>query len=204
METQPTIRLERTTKRFALGRDGGFTAIEDVSLEVRLVEFVSVVGPSGCGKSTLLGMISGLLAPSAGRILVEGEEVAGINNKLGYLFQRDALFPWKTILDNVAVPLLFRGWAVREARMRARAWIQRVGLAGFEGLSFDRSSDREGHPRSFRWPLRVHWPTHPSGSHRAAARDDSEGGERPGQNQPVDGSESRREVGRCDASRPGG
>lgn len=133
METHATIRLDHVTKRFALGSDGGFTAVDDVSLEVRAGEFVSVVGPSGCGKSTLLGMISGLLPPSAGRILVEGEEVAGINKKLGYLFQRDALFPWKTILDNVAVPLLFRGWEARAARARARDWIQRVGLAGFEG-----------------------------------------------------------------------
>lgn len=133
METQSTIRLERVTKRFSLGPDGGLTAVEDVSLEVHPGEFVSVVGPSGCGKSTLLSMISGLLPPSAGRIVVEGEEVTGINKTLGYLFQRDALFPWKTILDNVAVPLLFRGWDVREARTRSRAWIQRVGLAGFEG-----------------------------------------------------------------------
>ncbi len=133
MGTHATIRLERATKRFALGPDGEFTAVEDVSLEVHAGEFVSVVGPSGCGKSTLLGMISGLLPSTAGRILVEGEEVTGINRKLGYLFQRDALFPWKTILDNVAVPLLFRGWQIQDARARAREWIGRVGLGGFEG-----------------------------------------------------------------------
>ncbi len=132
MEARPTICLERVTKRFHISPDGGFTAIEDMSLEVHQGEFVSVVGPTGCGKSTLLGMISGLLSPSAGRILAEGEEVTGINKKLGYLFQRDALFPWKTILDNIAVPLLFRGWNVQEARIRARAWIRRVGLVGFE------------------------------------------------------------------------
>lgn len=126
------IRLEHVTKRFLLGPDGGFTAVEDVSLEVHPGEFVSVVGPSGCGKSTLLGMISGLLPLSAGRILVEGEEVIGINRKLGYLFQRDALLPWKTILDNVALPLLFRRLDARAARIRAGEWVQRVGLAGFE------------------------------------------------------------------------
>jgi NitT/TauT family transport system ATP-binding protein len=132
METRPTICLERITKRFPLGPDGGFTAIEDVSLEVHQGEFVSVVGPSGCGKSTMLGMIVGLLSPGAGRILVEGEEVTSINKKLGYLFQRDALFPWKTILDDIAVPLLFRGWDVHEARTWARAWTRRAGLVGFE------------------------------------------------------------------------
>ncbi len=85
MEIQSTIRLERVTKRFSLGPEGGFTAVEDASLEVHPGEFVSVVGPSGCGKSTLLGMISGLLSLSSGRILVEGAEVTGINKKLGYL-----------------------------------------------------------------------------------------------------------------------
>jgi len=74
MGTHATIRLERATKRFALGLDGELTAVEDVSLEVYAGEFVSVVGPSGCGKSTLLGMISGVLPSTAGRILVEGEE----------------------------------------------------------------------------------------------------------------------------------
>jgi NitT/TauT family transport system ATP-binding protein len=127
-----TIRLEHVSKRFALGPNGGFTAVEGVSLEVHAGEFVSVVGPSGCGKSTLLSMISGLLPPSAGRILVEGEEVAGINRKLGYLFQRDALLPWKTVLENVSLPLIFRRWDAQEARARARDWLQRVGLAGFE------------------------------------------------------------------------
>ncbi len=133
METEATIRLDHVTRRFPLGPEGAFTAVEDVSFQVHPGEFVSVVGPSGCGKSTLLGMVSGLLPPSAGRILVEGEEVTGINRKLGYLFQRDALLPWKTVLENVALPLVFRGCSAREARTRAWAWIQRVGLAGFEG-----------------------------------------------------------------------
>ncbi len=132
MGSHATIRLDHVTKQFPLGLDGGLTAVEDVSLEVRAGEFVSVVGPSGCGKSTLLGMISGLLPATSGRILVEGEEVTGINKRLGYLFQRDALLPWKTILDNVALPLLFRGWQGRRARARAGEWIQRVGLGGFE------------------------------------------------------------------------
>jgi len=133
MGSHATIRLDHVTKRFPLGLDGGFTAVEDVSLEVQAGEFVAVVGPSGCGKSTLLGMISGLLSPTTGRILVEGEEVTGINKKLGYLFQRDALLPWKSIRDNVALPLLFRGWEARRARAQAGEWIQRVGLTGFEG-----------------------------------------------------------------------
>jgi NitT/TauT family transport system ATP-binding protein len=132
MGTHATIRLEAVTKRFPLGPDGGLTAVQEVSLEVHGGEFVSVVGPSGCGKSTLLGMISGLLPNSGGRILVEGEVVAGINRKLGYLFQRDALLPWKTVLDNVSLPLLFRRYPPQEARARARDWLQRVGLSGFE------------------------------------------------------------------------
>jgi sulfonate transport system ATP-binding protein len=132
MDKHATIRLEHISKRFTSGPDGGFTALEDISLEVRKGEFVSVVGPSGCGKSTLLGMVSGLHPPSSGRILVEEAPVVGINKTLGYLFQRDALLPWKTVLENVALPLLFRRCELAEARARARAWLQRVGLAGFE------------------------------------------------------------------------
>jgi sulfonate transport system ATP-binding protein len=121
MDTHAIIRLEQVGNRFASGSDGGFTAVEDISLSVRRGEFVSVVGPSDCGKSTLLGMISGLLAPTTGRILVEGKGATGINRKLGYLFQRDALLPWKTVLDNVALPLFFRRRDSAEARERARA-----------------------------------------------------------------------------------
>jgi NitT/TauT family transport system ATP-binding protein len=132
MKSSATIQLDNVTKRFSTRTNGDFTAVENVSLEVRPGEFVSVVGPSGCGKSTLCGLVSGLLLPTAGHIRLEGEEVSGISRKVGYLFQRDALLPWKTVLDNVTLPLLFRGAGASEAEAQARAWIGRVGLTGFE------------------------------------------------------------------------
>jgi NitT/TauT family transport system ATP-binding protein len=94
-------------------------------------EFVSIVGPTGCGKSTLLNVAAGLIAPSSGRIDIFGAPLAGLNRQAGYLFQAEALFPWKTALENVAIGLETAGVARKEARERAQAWLTRVGLAEF-------------------------------------------------------------------------
>ena len=86
------------TQRFPLPREEReFTAVQDVSFDVRGGEFVSIVGPSGCGTSTLLGLVGGLVPATAGRITVDGEPVSGVNPRLGFVFQRDAFFPWKTV-----------------------------------------------------------------------------------------------------------
>ena len=95
-------------------------------------EFVAVVGPTGCGKSTTLGLISGLERPSAGEVEVMGEPVQGIDPRIGYVFQADAVFPWKNVLNNVATGPLFRGQPKAQALERAHDWIARVGLTGFE------------------------------------------------------------------------
>jgi len=108
-----------------------FTALKDVTLRVAPGEFVSVVGPTGCGKSTLLNVAVGLLQPSAGRVEVYGAPLEGLNRKAGYLFQTEALMPWRTALENVAAGLEFRGIAHGEAFAKANEWLQRVGLAGF-------------------------------------------------------------------------
>jgi sulfonate transport system ATP-binding protein len=108
-----------------------FTALKDVTLRVAPGEFVSVVGPTGCGKSTLLNVAVGLLQPSAGRVEVYGAPLEGLNRKAGYLFQTEALMPWRTALQNVAAGLEFRGIARGEAFAKANEWLQRVGLAGF-------------------------------------------------------------------------
>jgi NitT/TauT family transport system ATP-binding protein len=108
-----------------------YTAVEDVSLAVGETEFVSVIGPTGCGKSTLLNVMAGLLAPSAGRVTVLGRPLAGINRDAGYMFQADALMPWRTTLENVIAGLQFRGRPDREARRLGREWLERVGLAAF-------------------------------------------------------------------------
>ena len=124
------IVVSDITQRFAVPRE--FVALDRVSLEIRDGEFVSIVGPSGCGKSTLLGMMAGLVPITEGRIVVGGRPVHGVDARLGYVFQRDAVFPWKTVAENVGLPLLFRGVDANVARARVTDWIGRIGLTGFE------------------------------------------------------------------------
>ncbi|MDL4776405.1 ABC transporter ATP-binding protein [Actinomadura xylanilytica] len=129
----PVIELSGATKRFRSARGAVHTAVRDLDLTVAAGEFVAVVGPTGCGKSTTLSLVSGLEPPSRGRVLVHGEPVAGIPGGVGYMFQHDAVLPWRTVLDNVATGPRYRGASKREARERARDWVARVGLDGFEG-----------------------------------------------------------------------
>ncbi len=113
-------------------KDGGrYQAVKDIALDVADGEFVSVVGPTGCGKSTLLNAAAGLLQPSAGKVGILGKGLAGLNLNAGYLFQLDALMPWKTALQNVAVALESQGVTGRQAEERAHAWLARVGLRAF-------------------------------------------------------------------------
>ena len=127
------LALENITCTFVSREDRSsrYTAVRDTSLRVAPGEFVSVVGPTGCGKSTLLNVAAGLLEPSAGAVRVFGEALAGINSRAGYLFQSDALMPWRNALDNVAAGLEFRGVPIEQARARAGDWLKRVGLTGF-------------------------------------------------------------------------
>ena len=111
------------------GGTGAYTAIAGVDLRVGEGEFVAVVGPTGCGKSTLLNVAAGLLKPTSGSVAVFGEPLAGINRRSGYLFQTDALMPWRSALNNVTAGLEFRGVSGDEARERAADWLKRVGLA---------------------------------------------------------------------------
>jgi sulfonate transport system ATP-binding protein len=131
--TVPALALDNITCTFASRdeRDARYTAIKDATLRVGPGEFVSVVGPTGCGKSTLLNVGAGLLAPSAGSVSVFGEPLTGINRRAGYMFQADALMPWRSALDNVMAGLSFRSVPRAEARERAEAWLKRVGLGGF-------------------------------------------------------------------------
>jgi NitT/TauT family transport system ATP-binding protein len=112
-------------------RSQRYTAVRDVTLDIAPGEFVSVVGPTGCGKSTLLNVAAGLLEPSAGSVTVFGELLAGINRRAGYMFQTEALMPWRTARDNVLAGLQFRSVAAAEADRQTDDWLQRVGLAGF-------------------------------------------------------------------------
>ena len=108
-----------------------YTAVADTTLRVRAGEFVSVVGPTGCGKSTLLNVGAGLLEPSSGTIKVFGQTLAGVNARAGYMFQTEALMPWRSAIDNVMVGLQYRGVPDADARQQAEAWLSRVGLSGF-------------------------------------------------------------------------
>ncbi|MFN7643560.1 MAG: ABC transporter ATP-binding protein [Burkholderiales bacterium] len=105
------------------------TAVRDVSLRVEPGEFVSVVGPSGCGKTTILNMIAGFLPHTGGRILVDGTPVVGPGPDRGVVFQSFALFPWKTVLDNVGFGPKMRGVARAERDRIAREYLALAGLA---------------------------------------------------------------------------
>ena len=128
----PAIELRGVTKRFLTPSGGVYTALRDLNLTVQPGEFCAVVGPTGCGKSTTLALISGLEPASEGEVLVLGKAVRGIAEDIGYVFQTDAVFPWKTVLDNVAAGPRYHGRTTGQARSMAREWISRVGLSGFE------------------------------------------------------------------------
>jgi NitT/TauT family transport system ATP-binding protein len=130
----PALRLLGLTKRFG-SLSGGYTAVKDITLDCRAGTFVSLVGPSGCGKSTILNMAAGLTTPSEGTIEVFGDALTGLNRRASYMFQQDALLPWKSVLENIMLGLRFRHREETAARQLAGDWLRRVGLDGF-GESF--------------------------------------------------------------------
>jgi len=125
------LELSKVSCRFAAGERGreAYTAIRDVDLSVRAGEFVSIVGPTGCGKSTLLNTAAGLVQPSSGKVSVFGQKLVGLNRKAAYLFQADALMPWRNAIDNIAAGLVFRRLPKLAAQEAAKDWLGRVGLA---------------------------------------------------------------------------
>ncbi|MGN6464879.1 MAG: ABC transporter ATP-binding protein [Rhizobiaceae bacterium] len=126
------IVIEDVTLRFTTPDGNMMTAIRDFTMTVARGEFACVVGPTGCGKSTTLNLVTGLLKPTTGTVKVMGNPVRSISRDIGFVFQADALFPWRSVIDNVAAGPLYRGTAKSEAYDRARDWIARVGLARFE------------------------------------------------------------------------
>jgi NitT/TauT family transport system ATP-binding protein len=127
------VALEDATVAFRLADDRIYTAVERASLAVAHGEFVALVGPTGCGKSTLLNVAAGLLKPASGDVRIFDAPLKDLNRDAGYLFQADALFPWKTAIDNVAIGLEIDGIARAEALARARKWLEMVGLGAFAG-----------------------------------------------------------------------
>jgi NitT/TauT family transport system ATP-binding protein len=120
------------SKTFAASDGGAVHALDDVSLEVREGEFVSIIGPSGCGKSTLFQIIGGLLTADGGAVQVHGRALNGAPRDIGMVFQEESTFPWRTVLDNVAFPLELAGLSKGEREDKARHFIRLVGLDGFE------------------------------------------------------------------------
>ncbi|WP_264076310.1 ABC transporter ATP-binding protein [Rhodopseudomonas palustris] len=125
------VALQDATVAFRLADARTYTAVEHATLTVADGEFVAIVGPTGCGKSTLLNVAAGLLRPAAGAVRIFGAPLDGLNPQAGYLFQADALFPWKTAIDNVAIGLEIAGTPRSEALNRAQGWLETVGLGAF-------------------------------------------------------------------------
>ncbi len=128
----PVIELSHVNRRFLTPDGKSLTALRDFTMTVEAGQFVAIVGPTGCGKSTTLNLITGLGPASGGEVRVMGKPVTGIDPRIGFVFQTDALFPWKTVVNNVMAGPLFRKATKEVARTRAMDWISRVGLAGFE------------------------------------------------------------------------
>jgi NitT/TauT family transport system ATP-binding protein len=125
------IELTGVTRTFH-GRSGRVEALSGIDLQVKMGEFVAVVGRSGCGKSTLLRLVAGLLAPTTGEILVDSAPVTGPRRDIAMMFQRPALLPWRSVLDNVLLPIEFFGKRRSAYKQHARHLLDLVGLADFE------------------------------------------------------------------------
>jgi len=129
--TATAVALGDVTVAFGPADAQAYIAVEQARLAVADGEFVAIVGPTGCGKSTLLNVAAGLLRPISGTVQIFDAPLAGLNREAGYLFQADALFPWKTAVDNVALGLEISGVPRPEALERAQAWLTSVGLGAF-------------------------------------------------------------------------
>ena len=128
--TSTAVALDDATVAFRLADGRIYAAVEKAQLQIENGEFVAIVGPTGCGKSTLLNVAAGLLKPASGAVRIFDAPLSGLNRQAGYLFQADALFPWKTAQDNVAIGLEIKGVARGEALEAARRW-PRWRLAAF-------------------------------------------------------------------------
>ena len=131
-KSSPAVELINVSRRFLTPDGKSVTAIRDFNMTIERGEFVAIVGPTGCGKSTTLNLITGLAKPSSGEARLFGEPVTGIDPRIGFVFQTDALFPWRSVIDNVVAGPLFRGKMKEESYALARSWLARVNLAGHE------------------------------------------------------------------------
>ncbi len=131
-QAPPKISLNRVSQIFETPGQPEVLALDRISIDVAPGEFVSLIGPSGCGKSTIFNVVAGLLVPSEGKVEIDGEDVTGFIGRVGYMLQKDLLLPWRTVLDNVILGMEIRGLPVSQARERAKPYLERYGLGGFE------------------------------------------------------------------------
>src|SRR5262249_25766760 len=129
-EAAPKVELRDVGLRY-FGREGETEALKGISFAIAPGEFVAIIGQSGCGKSTLLSLISGILQPTGGAVLVDGKPVAGPSRKVGYMLQQDYLFEWRTILDNAVLGAEIQGADTAKARARAVPPPPRSALGSF-------------------------------------------------------------------------
>jgi NitT/TauT family transport system ATP-binding protein len=126
----PKVELRNVGLRY-FGLEGETEALKDISLSISSGEFVAIIGQSGCGKSTLLSLISGILKPTGGAVLVDGRSLSGPSRKIGYMLQQDYLFEWRSILDNAVLGAEIQGANMANARKRASQLLNRYGLGQF-------------------------------------------------------------------------
>ncbi len=132
MSAATAVALKNVARRFVTPGGEVLSALENFDLTVTPGEFCAIVGPTGCGKSTTLGLVSGLAQPQGGTVTLFDAPVTGVDRRVGFVFQQDAVFPWRDVLGNVMAGPLFRGVPRAKAEAEARDWIARVGLTGFE------------------------------------------------------------------------
>jgi ABC-type nitrate/sulfonate/bicarbonate transport system ATPase subunit len=123
----PIFSCERIVKNYE-----GDPVVEDISLELREGGFISLLGPSGAGKTTLFNVLAGVDLPDSGSVLLKGEDISGVCGRVSYMLQKDLLLEYRTVLDNVILPLLMQGQKKKAAREKAAAFFPQFGLAGYE------------------------------------------------------------------------
>jgi NitT/TauT family transport system ATP-binding protein len=132
MTTAPVQLSVRNVRKSFSGKAGEVRVLDDLSFHINERDFVSIIGPSGCGKTTIFNIIAGLLEPDSGSLYYRGEEIESLRGRVGYMMQKDLLFPWRTVLGNVLLGLETRGVDRVEAEGKAREYLKGFGLSGFE------------------------------------------------------------------------
>src|SRR6201986_1120991 len=132
MQSIPVQLSVRNVRKSFHGKAGQVRVLEDLSFHINERDFVSIIGPSGCGKTTIFNIIAGLVEPDSGTLLYRGEEIESLRGRVGYMMQKDLLFPWRTVLGNVLLGLETRGVDRAAAEEKARDYLKSFGLAGFE------------------------------------------------------------------------